>query len=108
MTNEEIKALQVCTIEAVDGCTCDQSVRWFNCHCPNAMVTSYKALPLNWRDVLEEGDRPDGMPTVEAVAEVLKTNPGAQVIYFGGDTKLYGGGANGETHFELSCEMARS
>ena len=45
-TNDTLKALQVCTVEAVEGCHCAPSVRWFNCRCPDAMVTTYTYDPL--------------------------------------------------------------
>jgi len=71
------------------------------------MVTEYRALPLNWMDVLEEGVAPDLMPTVEAVAEVLKLHPDGKVIYVTPDAPIYGKGAMGEPHFELAKRMAR-
>lgn len=103
-----LKDLQLAKIKAVEGCECPSSVRWFNCRCPGATVTEYDALVFNYLDVLEGGCSPDPGPTVEAVAEVIRLHPGATLVYFGGNQPIYGGGAMGETHYQLAKKMADS
>jgi len=92
-------------IVAIQGCACPDSVRWFNCPC-SATEKYYNALPINWRDVLSDGDEPDDMPAIEAVADIIKANPGCKFRYLGGNCRILGGGHDG-VHIELAREMAK-
>lgn len=93
-------------IVAVAGCSCADSVRWFNCRCIDRLETTYDALPLNWRDVYADGDRPDGVPAVEAVADVIRDNPGCRILYIGGNCRILGNGLDGK-HIDLARELAK-
>lgn len=106
-TTDKIAALHVIKIEAVEGCNCPPDRPWYRCRCADAMVTTYHVLPMNWRDVINEGEPIEDLPSITHTAEVIKRHPGAQIIYLGGNQKLWGGGAWGETHFELASKRAK-
>lgn len=105
MNTTQTKDLLTAEIVVVSGCTCADSVRWFNCYCA-AIETTYDALPLNWRDVHTDGDRPDDTPTVEAVADVIRANPGCKFRYFGGNSRILGANFDGK-HIDLARELAK-
>lgn len=77
------------TVKVIEGCECPATVRWFNCYCPNAEAWDYKVLPLNDEDCLD-------YPSPEALADLM-TKHGLEASYVYMDTKICGGGFDGET-----------
>lgn len=90
-------------VVVIKGCSCEE--RWFNCRCA-ATEQHYKALPLNWMDSHEPDFVPDEVPSVEAVADILRANPGCTVRYLGGNSRIFGGGMDGY-HFELALAKSK-
>lgn len=106
MNTTQTTNLLTSEIVVISGCSCADSVRWFNCRCVGRIETSYNALPLNWHDVYTDGDRPDDTPAVEAVADVIRDNPGCKYRYFGGNSRILGADFDGK-HIDLARELAK-
>lgn len=104
---DRIKSLQTIKITAIEGCVCAPSVAWFNCPCL-AYAYDYFVLPLNWEEVLADGDQPDPCPAVSEVAEVINLHPTAKFLYMGSREKIYGGeGEWGATLHQRAVAMAQ-
>lgn len=89
-----------CKVKAVYGCECPKGSKWWNCRC-KVTIHAYNVLPLNWQDVITEGAVPDYCPCIEGVGDILRNHPDAVIQYEGGDQRIYGAGAWGETHWGL-------
>lgn len=106
MTNRT-NHLHTASIVAITGCTCSPEVRWFDCYCATTR-TNYDAFPLNWREVMSEGARPSAIPTIEAVADIIKKHPDAKIRYVGGDDRIFGEGKDGSLrHIDLARQLAK-
>lgn len=87
-------------VTVIDGCNCPANRRWFHCRC-EVVAQDYFCEAFD-----AEHDR--DMPSVAAVADIIKLHPKSKLIYLGGNSKIIGGEGDGtKTLHELAQQLAQ-
>ena len=91
------------------GLDIPKNKRWFDA--PMSQINEgiiFMCLPMNIEDILcKRVDSSNGAPHIDGVATLINQYPKATFVYEGINDKIWGGGAHGETHWELAQQRAK-